>query len=232
MTKALKLKKPRKKNKTKKKRSINFDLNKFIMPKERMPSPEEMAEITKQRAISDAELVKPSFGKGAEYKFDEKGNARLEATKVQVNEAHEEMEKEQARTEWAKEHKDVDEDVDCLPIKERCLANLYIDLKELEEWSYENKNLNQEDLQDRITFIRVSLDHLRREIDTMVAMGAINVDPNKEKIIKELADKKWEQETFEKIEKGEIGYYDFANPETKEKFERVQILKSYEDEKD
>ncbi len=59
--------------------------------KPKMPSPEEMAKIEKERALSDAELLKG----GAEYKFDEKGNRRLNATDEQIEKAGEEMEKNQ-----------------------------------------------------------------------------------------------------------------------------------------
>ncbi len=47
------------------------------------PSPEEMAKIAKERALSDAELLKG----GAEYKFDEKGEKHLEVTDEQVAKA-------------------------------------------------------------------------------------------------------------------------------------------------
>lgn len=52
-----------------------------------MPSPEEMAKIEKERILSDAELLKG----GADYKFDEKGQKRLDVTDEQIEEAREEM---------------------------------------------------------------------------------------------------------------------------------------------
>mgnify|MGYP001559555202 CR=1 FL=1 len=55
-----------------------------------MPSPEEMAKIEKERALSDAELLKG----GAEYKFNEKGEKRLDATDEQLEEARKEMKKD------------------------------------------------------------------------------------------------------------------------------------------
>lgn len=45
----------------------------------KMPTPEEVAKMQKERALSDAELIKG----GAEYNYDEKGNSRLEVTEQQ-----------------------------------------------------------------------------------------------------------------------------------------------------
>ena len=45
----------------------------------KMQTPEEMAEIQKQRALSDAELIKD----GAEYEFNKQGNSNLELTEEQ-----------------------------------------------------------------------------------------------------------------------------------------------------
>ena len=53
-------------------------MEKFETPKQ--PSPEEMAKIEKERALSDAELLKG----GAEYKIDEKENKRLDPTAEQI----------------------------------------------------------------------------------------------------------------------------------------------------
>jgi hypothetical protein len=50
----------------------------FEAPKQ--PSPDEMAKIEKERALSDAEFLKG----GAEYKFDEKRNKTLETTDEQI----------------------------------------------------------------------------------------------------------------------------------------------------
>lgn len=55
-----------------------------------MPSPEEMAKIEKERVLLDAELLKG----GAEYKFDEKGNKRLEIANEQFEKAGKEMEED------------------------------------------------------------------------------------------------------------------------------------------
>ena len=52
------------------------------------PSPEEMAEIKKERTLSEAELLEG----GAEYKVDEEGKERLEVTDEQIEEAKEKME--------------------------------------------------------------------------------------------------------------------------------------------
>ncbi|MBT9144063.1 MAG: hypothetical protein DDT29_02477 [Dehalococcoidia bacterium] len=52
-----------------------------------MPSPEEMAKIEKQRTLSDTELLKV----GADYKFDEKDEKRLDVTNEQIEKAREEM---------------------------------------------------------------------------------------------------------------------------------------------
>lgn len=54
------------------------------------PSLEEMAKIEKQRTLSDAELLKG----GAEYKFNEKGEKRLEVTEKQINGTRNEMKKD------------------------------------------------------------------------------------------------------------------------------------------
>lgn len=54
------------------------------------PSPEEMAKTEKERALSDAELLKG----GAEYKFDDEGNKTLEVTGEQVDGVKEEMERD------------------------------------------------------------------------------------------------------------------------------------------
>lgn len=58
--------------------------------KDRMPSPEEMAEIQEERTLSDAELIKG----GAEYKSDEKGNVTLEPTRRQLKSIIKEHEEE------------------------------------------------------------------------------------------------------------------------------------------
>lgn len=52
------------------------------------PSPEEMVKIEKERVLSDAEFLKG----GAEYKFNEKGEKRLEVTEEQIEKARKEME--------------------------------------------------------------------------------------------------------------------------------------------
>jgi len=63
------------------------------------PSPEEMAKIEKERALSDAEILKGD----AEYKFSEKGKKRLEATDEQIEEAKREMDRDlESKTEQAK----------------------------------------------------------------------------------------------------------------------------------
>ncbi|HOX10819.1 MAG TPA: hypothetical protein P5323_04025 [Candidatus Moranbacteria bacterium] len=54
------------------------------------PSPEEMAKIEKEKALSDAELLKG----GADYKFDEKGQKRLDVTDEQIEKARGEMEQD------------------------------------------------------------------------------------------------------------------------------------------
>jgi hypothetical protein len=59
----------------------------FETPK--MPTPEGMAKIQKERALSDAELIKG----GAEYVVDEKG-MRLDVTYEQIKEAEKEMKQE------------------------------------------------------------------------------------------------------------------------------------------
>jgi len=55
-----------------------------------MPSPEEMAKIEKERALSDAELLKG----GADYKFDEKDRKRLDVADEQIEKARGEMEQD------------------------------------------------------------------------------------------------------------------------------------------
>ncbi len=55
----------------------------------KMPTPEEMAKIQKERALSDAELI----NEGAEYVVDEKG-VRLEVEYEQIEGAKKEMKKE------------------------------------------------------------------------------------------------------------------------------------------
>jgi hypothetical protein len=57
------------------------------------PAPEEIAKIEKGRAISDAELLK----NGAEYKINEKGEKRLDATDEQIEEARKEFIKEEIK---------------------------------------------------------------------------------------------------------------------------------------
>jgi len=69
----------------------------FESPK--MLSPEEMAEIEKERTLSDAELLK----EGAEYKFDESGQKRFELTEEQVERARKEMEQELKKKEGMEE---------------------------------------------------------------------------------------------------------------------------------
>ena len=59
----------------------------FEAPK--MPTPEEMAKIQKERVLSDAELIKG----GAEYVVDEKG-MRLDVTYERIKEAEKEMKQE------------------------------------------------------------------------------------------------------------------------------------------
>jgi len=56
-------------------------------PFEKTKTPAEMAEIQKNRAISDAELLT----KGAGYKADKEGDVRLEATEEQIDVARSEM---------------------------------------------------------------------------------------------------------------------------------------------
>ncbi len=53
----------------------------------KMPTPEEMAETQKQRALSNAELIKD----GAEYRYDKKGNSTLGVTEEQKSTAKKEM---------------------------------------------------------------------------------------------------------------------------------------------
>ena len=65
----------------------------FEQPK--IPSSEEMAEIEKERVLSDAELLK----EGAEYKFDESGQKILELTEEQVECAKKEMEQDLGKRE-------------------------------------------------------------------------------------------------------------------------------------
>ena len=60
------------------------------MGRESMPSSEEMAKNLRERTLSDAELLE----RGAQYKVDEKGNARLEVTAEQVEQAKKEMNQE------------------------------------------------------------------------------------------------------------------------------------------
>ena len=60
----------------------------MVNPFEKTKTPAEMAEIQKNRAISDAELL----NKGAEYKSDKEGNIQLEATDEQIDVARKEME--------------------------------------------------------------------------------------------------------------------------------------------
>ncbi|KKU54806.1 MAG: hypothetical protein UX75_C0019G0013 [Candidatus Moranbacteria bacterium GW2011_GWE2_47_10] len=55
------------------------------MGEPKMPTPEEMAKIQKERALSDAELIKG----GAEYVADENG-LRLEVTREQANQIEDE----------------------------------------------------------------------------------------------------------------------------------------------
>ena len=57
------------------------------MGEPKMPTPKEMAEIQKQRTLSDAKLI----DEGAEYRIDESGNSRLEITKKQGAEIKKEM---------------------------------------------------------------------------------------------------------------------------------------------
>ena len=61
-------------------------------PKAKQPSAEEMAKIEKARTISDAELLKG----GAEYKINESGEKRLEATVGQEKLAEREMQQKAA----------------------------------------------------------------------------------------------------------------------------------------
>ncbi|HBP01392.1 MAG TPA: hypothetical protein DD454_04255 [Candidatus Moranbacteria bacterium] len=56
-----------------------------MMGEPKMPTPEEMAKIQKERALSDAELIKG----GAEYVADENG-LRLEVTREQANQIEDE----------------------------------------------------------------------------------------------------------------------------------------------
>lgn len=60
----------------------------FETPK--IPSPEEMAQIEKERTLSDAKLLK----EGTEYKFDETGQKSFELTEEQIEQARKEMEQE------------------------------------------------------------------------------------------------------------------------------------------
>jgi hypothetical protein len=66
----------------------------------KMPTPEEMAKIQKTRTESDAELLKDS----AEYVVDEKGGARLDVTKEQMDSIRAEM-----NTELNYENKSLDD---------------------------------------------------------------------------------------------------------------------------
>jgi len=76
--------------------------NPFERPK--MPTQEEKAEMTKQRTLSDAELLK----KGAEYQINAKDNLRLEPTGEQVEQMKAEMEEELRKIE---EKRELDEQV-------------------------------------------------------------------------------------------------------------------------
>ena len=58
------------------------------MPPEQMPSPEEIAKITKERTLADAELLKG----GAEYRAE-----RLELTPEQIEDAKAELAKQQTQ---------------------------------------------------------------------------------------------------------------------------------------
>lgn len=53
----------------------------------KMPTPEEMAKMQKERALSDAELIKG----GADYAIDKNGNLKLNVTDEQIEQAKEEM---------------------------------------------------------------------------------------------------------------------------------------------
>ena len=59
------------------------------MTPEQFPTPNEMAQMEKERVLSDAEFLKH----GAEFKFDDDGQKRLELTPEQVKLARDEMEK-------------------------------------------------------------------------------------------------------------------------------------------
>jgi hypothetical protein len=63
------------------------------------PSNPMAEEVSKQRALSDAELLQG----GAEYKSDDKGNMRMEATENQISVAKKEMESDLASKDWGKE---------------------------------------------------------------------------------------------------------------------------------
>ena len=60
------------------------------MSKETIPTPEEMAEINKERTLSDAELIKD----GAEYRSNKEGKAFLDLTEEQKLNAYNEIKNE------------------------------------------------------------------------------------------------------------------------------------------
>ncbi len=79
----------------------------MVRSREQMPSPDEQAEIEKERAISDAELLKD----GAEYEIKD-GKKTLSPTEEQVGEAKEEMQIDFAEKRYEKRMKEFEKVVD------------------------------------------------------------------------------------------------------------------------
>lgn len=71
----------------------NWEISSLFMEKPKTLSLEEMAKIEKERALSDAELLKS----GAEYKFDDQGRKMFKPTDEQLEEARKGMEKDKSK---------------------------------------------------------------------------------------------------------------------------------------